>query len=381
MKKIALLFSVMLCTGAVAQKAAVQTAYNYLRYEELDKAKAEIDKATVNETTSGSAKTWYYRGTIYHALYESNKPEYAALKPGSLDEAVKAYEKTMELDTKKEYNADVLKRLDVAASQTLNNGVEAFRAENYGVAKTNFLKASEIRQRYFNVTDSLAIYNAALSADRAGLEPEARKIYQKCTEIGYGGAKTYSLLGGNYLQEKDTASALSWIQKGRLKYPEDGDLIIQELNIYLSSGRDKEALAQLDAAITKQPGNANLYYAKGVLSDKLGNQEVAIDAYRMANQINPEYFDAQYNLGALYFNQGAEIANKANALPSSKQAEYDKLMKEAGEKFKMALPYLEKARQINPNDSQTLNSLRQLYIRTGDMAKADEMKRLMEGTR
>ena len=52
------------------------------------------------------SKTWYYRGQIYHAIFESTKEQFKALKPGSLDEAYQAYEKTLELDTKGEYKEE-----------------------------------------------------------------------------------------------------------------------------------------------------------------------------------------------------------------------------------------------------------------------------------
>ncbi|MFN9951677.1 MAG: hypothetical protein ACK55I_01145, partial [bacterium] len=100
--------------------AAVQTAYNYLRYDNLDKAKEAIDGAVVNETTIGFAKAWYYRGKIYQAIFESKNEKFAALKPGSLQTARISYEKTLELDSKNEFREDVIGRLEILASLSLN---------------------------------------------------------------------------------------------------------------------------------------------------------------------------------------------------------------------------------------------------------------------
>ena len=52
---------VYLTSGTFAQKNKVQTAFNYYKYDELDKAKQAIDEASVHETTIGMAKTWYYK--------------------------------------------------------------------------------------------------------------------------------------------------------------------------------------------------------------------------------------------------------------------------------------------------------------------------------
>ena len=79
MKKISVLFALLLSVQmVVAQKAAVQSAINYLRYDDLDKAKAAIDGASTNEGSMGMSKTWYYKGCIYQAIYES---EMRSLQP------------------------------------------------------------------------------------------------------------------------------------------------------------------------------------------------------------------------------------------------------------------------------------------------------------
>lgn len=137
MKRILILFGVILSLNAYSQKSAVQTAFNYLRYDDLDKAKEAIDGAATTESTIGYAKTWYYRGSIYHAIYESTKPEFAALKPGSLNEAKISYEKTLELDAKNEFKDDVMKRLEVVASQCLNSGVDNYKEGKYAEALKN----------------------------------------------------------------------------------------------------------------------------------------------------------------------------------------------------------------------------------------------------
>jgi tetratricopeptide (TPR) repeat protein len=379
MKKLLILPLLLLSVASTAQKAAVQTAYNYLRYDDLDKAKEAIDGAAANESTIGMAKTWYYRGSIYQALFESTKEKFAPLKPGSLAEAIKSYEKTLELDTKNEFRDDVIKRLDIAGSQMLNNGVDHYKAQNYAEAYKAFNASYTIGSKYFNRMDTLALYNAALAADKSGDRETAMADFKKLMDANYGGSKLYSMMANMYLDQKDTANALLTINQGRQKYPEDGTLITQGLNIYLTSGRDKEAFDQNEEALKKDPANPVLYYIKGNLADKLNKREDCIAAYKKAIELKPDYFDALYNLGALFFNEGAEMSNKANSIPASKVAEYDAAKKKFEAKFKEALPYLEKAYQLNPSDMSTKQSLRQLYTRLGDLVKANEMKKAMEG--
>lgn len=378
MKRILVLFGVILSLNVTAQKAAVQTAFNYLRYDELGKAKEAIDGASTTESTIGYAKTWYYRGSIYHAIYESPKPEFAALKPGSLMETRKSYEKALELDTKNEFRDDIMKRLEVVASQSLNNGVDSYKEGKYPEALKSFQASVELNQKYFKKVDTLAIYNAGLAADKMGDLTTALNNFKLLTAANYGGSRLYSLMANMYLDQKDTANALLTINEGRQKYPEDGTLITQGLNIYLSSGRDTEAYSQNEEAIKADPSNPILYYIKGNLSDKLGKKGDAVAAYKKSIELKPDYFDAVYNLGAMFFNEGAEMANKANSIPSSKVVEYDAAKKKFEAKFKEALPYLEKAYQLNPKDMGTMQSLKQLYTRLGDLVKAGEIKKAIE---
>lgn len=378
-RKFLILFAVILSSQAVyAQKAAVQTAFNYLKYGDLDKAKEAIDGASTNESTMNMSKTWYYRGSIYHAIYESKEEKFASLKPGSLEEARKAYEKTLELDPKNEFGDDVKQRLAVLTSQMLNEGVDSYKAEDYAKALSSFEGAQELNKKYFNKSDTLAVYNSALAADKSDQKDKARKYYLQLIEMNYGGAKIYSMLASSYLADNDTANALMTVNKGRQVYPEDNNLVIQGLNIYLASGRDKEAFEQLDAAIAKDPTNANMYFAKGTVADKLGKNEDAAAAYKKAIELKSDYFDAYYNLGAMYFNDGAELANKANNIPVNKAAEYDAAKKKFEAKFKEAQPYLEKAYELNPKDEATISSLRQLYARIGDLKKSEEMKKALD---
>ena len=53
---------------------------------------------------------------------------------------------------------------------------------------------------------------------------------------------------------------------------------------------------------------------------------------------------------------------------------HKKLKKQADEIFNKALPYLEKAYDLNKTDKNTLLSLKQLYYMNGNYKKSEEMK-------
>ena len=372
MKRILMLFAVIVCavTMTFAQKAKVQTAWNYYKYDELDKAKTAIDEASANETTSGMAKTWYYKGLIYQKMYKHEK--FGNLEPNSLSIAYQAYSKALEIEPGYEFAPEINQNKQVIGNMLFSQGVEYFNAKKYDLALESFenvLKSSP--------NDTLALLNAAYSSEKSGNKTKAKDYYNRLVGMKFNDPKIYVFLSNIYKSENDTAMALTTIQNGRKQFPGDNNLVIEELNIYLSTGRDKEALESLNVAIQGDPKNANLHFAQGTVYDKLNKKTEAAGSYKKAIEMKPDYFDAYYNLGAMYFNEAAEMANKANDLKSN--AEYTKAKEKFDAKFKEAQPYLEKAHQLNPSDNNTMVSLKQLYARTGENDKYDQIKAKLEG--
>jgi Flp pilus assembly protein TadD len=174
----------------------------------------------------------------------------------------------------------------------------------------------------------------------------------------------------------DSEGYLAVVKKGRMAYPEDADLIVYELNYYLRNGQFEEAENNLKLAIEKEPMNKQLHFSLGVVYDNLGQTDKAAIAYEEAIEIDPDYFDAVYNLGALYFNQGVEMNNAANEIEDNKKYEAKKA--EAKASFVEALPYLEKAHELDPKDLGAMQSLKTLYASIGQTDKYKEIKAKMD---
>ena len=164
-------------------------------------------------------------------------------------------------------------------------------------------------------------------------------------------------------------------------YPDDKDLIIAQANIYISTKQHDKALQSLFVARDKEPGNVSIHYAIGVTYDLLKNDSTlsqadrdkyfgeAVKAYQETVKMDSNFFDAQFNLGAVFYNRGGDIINIANKLPLSETKKYDELMTEGNENLKKALPFLESASRLQPTDKNTLVSLKEIYTRLNMMPK------------
>lgn len=375
MKKISIFIVGLIFTlTASAQKTKVQTAWNYLKYDELDRAREAIDEAAKNESSMNMDKTWYYRGMIYQNLYKHAK--YGNLVADPLEEALISFNKSIELDPKSENMEDILKRKNILVGQFGEQGGDQYKNGKYAEALRSFESIIKI-----NPTDSSVLFNCAIAADKAGDLEKAKGYYNKLIESKYNDVKIYNLLAAIYKTEKNEDKSYEIIQKGRKAFPDDNNLMIEELNYFLAHGKSEEAIASLEKAILIDPNNASLYYAQGNLLDKANLDEKAAASYKKAIELKSDYFDAYYNLGAMYFNQGAEMANKANEIPPKDVAKYEEAKKKFEAKFKEAQPFLEKAWELNPKDVSTMTSLKQVYLRTGNQEQLKKLNAAMDANK
>ena len=101
----------------------------------------------------------------------------------------------------------------------------------------------------------------------------------------------------------------------------------------------------------------------------------AIDGYQSAIEIDSNYVDAYYNLGALFYNQSITLKSVAGDYSGEK---YDSEMARADEMLKKAIPLLEKVLTLSPSDKSTLTVLKSLYFNLDDMENYSRIKKQLE---
>lgn len=386
-----MLTGAFLIAGLNAQNSKVVSAYNYLRNGQLYKAKEAIDAASVHEKTKDEAKTWFYRGNIYLAIQVSEEEKYNNLDPNALQEAYDSYQKAISIDDDV-INTNLrpstpMQGLYFCGDQFYNMGVRKYNDQKYQEALESFEKAIK-SNKIFGKTDSLAMFNAALCAELAEKPDIAKKYYADLLELNYNKASIYTSLAGIYKLEGNQEKELDIIEKGRKTFPDDFNLIIAETNFHLSNGNSAKALELLNIAVKRDPENPTLYFAIGsnfntVVDDTSKTAEErarafaeAENAYKKAIELDPGYFDPIYNLGALYFNEGIKIFEEADAITDMEL--YAKEKEKYDAMWEKALPYLERALEIDENNLNTLISLKQLYARTSQMDKLKKINEKLE---
>lgn len=361
---------------ATAQTSNRTSAFNYLKKGKLDKAVEYIEPTTTHEKTMNEAKTWFFRGNIYLAIAQTDNPEYKKLAEKPLEVAIDSYKKAMSLPDANEYKLEIIQQIDFIANTTYNEGIEAYKVNNFKGAAEAFLRTSDLKEMFFGA-DTNALVNAAVAANQANEPKMARQIYEKLMKENGPSPSIYGAYPATLLQCGDTTAAIAAAAKGRQLYPDNFQVLIAETNVFLSTKQPEKAMANLQSAVQKDPNNVTIVFAIGAQYDQMGNVEEAEKAYLKVLSLDPNHFDAVYNLGALFVNKAASLMADANKLPLDKVKEFDVFKTQADSYLEKALPYLEKAHVMAPTDKSTILTLKEIYARKSMFDKVKEMDALL----
>ena len=377
MKKFFLLIAaVSISIVAVPQKGKVTSALGFIDQGNLDKAKEALDQALQDEKTATWPNTYFALGKLCQATFKSDNPKFKELYPDPLDAAYSAYEKSMELDPKGSFKKKIItgQVYTELALDFFNQGSTLFEAKDYKGALKSFETQIKIAEsdNYIGAVDTGMYYNAGLAAINAGASKEAITYFEKCAEMKYLGITPYYQIYESYLALGDTAKAEAELMGLDKIFPDDKTITLQLIDLYIKSNKPEEAQKYIKVAKEADPNNSTLYFAAGIMYLNQSKYDQAIEELTKSIELNPDVYDAQYGLGAAYINKASDMFVKANDIMDVKK--YSDAIDEANAVYAKALPYMEKAYEINPDDVYAMRSLQELYYRLKQTDKYNSIK-------
>lgn len=366
MKKILLLITLFAVSlAAVSQKGKITSALSYIDQGILDKAKEAIDQALGNEKSKNWFNTYFAKGKLCQAAYESENPEFQLLYSDPLEEAYASYEKAIELDPKGTVKKKILTNLiyNSLAVNLFNQGNKRFESKDYEGALKSFETQIKITEgdKYAGTVDTGMYYNAGLAALSAKKYNDATRYFEKCAEMKYLGIRPYFDMQTCYLEMGDTLKAELILKNLTTQFPNDKDIYLQLIDLYIRSNKNDEALKYIKLAKESDPDNYRLFLASGIIYLNQNNYDFAISDLLKSIKINADNFDSQLSLGIAYINKAAEMNIKANELTDIKK--YNEAVDQLNAVYAKALPYMEKAYELKPDDVYTMSRLQELYYR------------------
>lgn len=365
-------------------------------------AKTAIDKAATNQKTANLPQTYALKAAIYSSLlYVDTTTTTSATNYATAQEALK---KAIELDTKKE-NAKIIDEATRNLAQIqLNKGVAAYQAKKFDDAYKSFDAYRQLRP-----DDTTAIYYTALAASNSNNYSAAITNYNKLITTNYSGKPAvYSDLSTLYLLNKDTAGAIKLIEDAVVKYPNSESLRKKEITINLNAGQKNGLIDKIEAAIKNDPKNKELYYYEGMTYSQIAetadkdltklkktankaakpgvkqapdpqmeklkqtkteNFNKATEMYKKALDIDPNFFEANLNLGYVIIAPAIDAYNDLQKIDNQKL--YDAGSVKVNAQFDMAKPYLLKAVELNPKSAEALGNLKMYYLGKKDTENAN----------
>ena len=125
-----------------------------------------------------------------------------------------------------------------------NQGSARFEAKDYAGALKSFETQIKITESdiYAGAIDTGMYYNAGLAAVNSAKYDEAIKYFEKCAEMKYLGVTPYFQMSEAYMIMGDTAKAEATLQGLSSKFPNDKNVTLQLIDLYIKSGKNEEAI-------------------------------------------------------------------------------------------------------------------------------------------
>ncbi len=192
-------------------------------------------------------------------------------------------------------------------------------------------------------------------------------LYDEKAEFYENAKQAYDFLTRSYYN--DAARALNAM---------DGEAAIQAFEAYTDHVLKLDTTADLRTRRVEFNNALGTVYAKEFNSDRTreGSFDKAVRAFQRVLELDPENYGANYNLATLYYNRGVFKIRGIGAdddIPTIQQ------IQEVGrEFFQLALPYMLKAHDMNPNRRETLIGLEGIYYSLQDQENSDRYRMLFE---
>lgn len=306
-------------------------------------------------------------GQIYKAVFLSNE-KIDRLDKNPLQESLNGFKTAVALSKESDtYYTLSQYEIQNLYNALLNKGTDAYQKANYSEAIKWFDKSKAVFPK-----DTIAYLYAGISAQAIKNDKVAYKNYTQLAELGSNQPLIYnSIIFYAENLDNDNLKALEWSDKALKKFPNNTDILKKRVTLLIKTNQYEKAKDELLKAIKIEPKNDILYFNLGYLYEITDQNSKAIEAYNKSISLNPNNFNAQYNTGVFYFNQATELYKKANDLSLKEYGEKGKAIEDKAKEFlKKALPYMEKASEIKPDDPYIFNTLSGLYLRLGMDVKA-----------
>ena len=363
-----ILFLVLTVSISEAQKNKIYSAQTnidaYLSSKNPDdllKAKQIIDEVVKHEKTIEFYKAWFTYGEVYQLLGTDSIAKSA--DPTYLAEALEGYYNTfsfakgrIDMYTKD----DVIMNLRNLSVVFYNDGVDFYNAKDYQNAANYFIGVIN--------TDNLLVEEHG----------EGMPFVENSSSMA---VLCYRLMADQARSAGDLDGYMEKIRDAQHFFPDNTDLMTDEINYYLMSDKLQEgmrivrnAIAVQTEALSADPENkaiaqqlSMLYVVEGEACFRNDSLNKAYESFETAITYNPDNHTAQYNCGVILVEQFNLAGKSLNDMTDLDDATYNQMNEERYMTYlKPALAFLIVARDIDPENTEYSTMVNNIQALLGD---------------
>jgi tetratricopeptide (TPR) repeat protein len=291
-----------------------------------------------------------------------------------LELSKQAYEKAIELDENGKLTKKIKEGLTVLAQRFRTEGINALTAQKHKEAQKDFMGAVDCGMNpIVGTLDSIIAYYAGIMSINEEVKDydNAIKYFKLCMDNQfYDNGNVFTNLALAYAGKGDAKMQEEVLREGFTKVPSSQSILIELINLYLGKGEDPTAvIPYLEKAQENEPTNATLFFAEATLYEKLQRFDDAERMYVKTIEVDPTFYNAYYNLGALYYNKGVEYIKEADGIKNWKDPKIKELEEAANVQFKKSIEPFLKAHELQPDDKYALENVKNLYFRFRNESK------------
>ena len=379
MKKIILTLTFgVICGSTLAQNNAIYKAQTLTEKGDLQGAAAVFEEALKNPKTTKFAEMYHKAAEVNAQIFNpelikasQGVPFDTLLFVNSLDKMVDYYTRSHEADIKPDEKGRVKSKF-VAA----NHGRMLSMLDYYNYAAIfmnqngNIEKSTELFEKYLALPKkkwdkSITYADQALSSDTLSM----RDLYIIKMQ-------SYVEKGDSVMWLKTLTEAVSRTESANF---------MQNLLYYYVSHND---LAAAEKMVAASPNNKIAWYMKGCVELNMKKDyQAAKESFEKALSYDPDFLEANVNMASAYINQivADKLAGKFKYVGTNKavykkdESAYNKELSTIKSYYQKALPYMEKARALAPNQPKVwAYTLQMIYENLQMKAEKAEIDAVIE---
>ena len=203
------------------------------------------------------------------------------------------------------------------------------------------------------------IFNEALAA---GYNDEAGNIYYFLFHSYYGQREKN--------REEYLAKSKEALLTGIKLYPKNTTILDGLMNFYTAEvgvGDPAELTEMIEKSLQDDPTNYDLWFGRGRVYNAMKNYDECIKSFEKCAEIDPNGFESNFYVAYFIIEKANALVETLNSTPNMSYDAYNAENEKINLVFAKAIPWLEKAHELNPTDIASIEYLNGICFRLREM--------------